>query len=182
MKRCPQCEFIYEDDQSFCDMDGIKLAHDSRPLPRLQALSTSEGTPKTTWKGRVVPVFASAMLVIVLGLVYVVSTRLTSQSNSDAASTTIETPASNPIESPAPSVVPDTANEASKEPPHDLSPAGSQPRKSVETPSEKPDVKPKSKPAQVQNSHRGTPEDKDDSKMRSMLKKTKRFFKKALPL
>ena len=25
MKRCPLCEFIYEDDQSLCDMDGIEL-------------------------------------------------------------------------------------------------------------------------------------------------------------
>ena len=25
MKRCPQCEFIYEDDQNCCDMDGIAL-------------------------------------------------------------------------------------------------------------------------------------------------------------
>ena len=25
MKRCPQCEFIYEDDQNCCDMDGIDL-------------------------------------------------------------------------------------------------------------------------------------------------------------
>ena len=25
MKRCPQCEFIYEDDQNCCDMDGISL-------------------------------------------------------------------------------------------------------------------------------------------------------------
>lgn len=28
MKLCPQCEFIYEDDQKFCDMDGQELVHD----------------------------------------------------------------------------------------------------------------------------------------------------------
>jgi hypothetical protein len=28
MKLCPQCEFIYEDDQRFCDMDGRELVHD----------------------------------------------------------------------------------------------------------------------------------------------------------
>lgn len=27
MKLCPQCEFIYEDEQSFCDMDGTGLVH-----------------------------------------------------------------------------------------------------------------------------------------------------------
>ena len=34
MKRCPQCEFIYEDDQSRCDMDGIDLVFDN-PTPSL---------------------------------------------------------------------------------------------------------------------------------------------------
>ncbi len=31
MKLCPQCEFIYEDDQKFCDMDGQELVHDPKP-------------------------------------------------------------------------------------------------------------------------------------------------------
>lgn len=34
MKRCPQCEFIYEDDQNRCDMDGIDLVFDN-PTPSL---------------------------------------------------------------------------------------------------------------------------------------------------
>jgi hypothetical protein len=32
MKRCPQCEFIYEEDQRLCDMDGAALIHDPRAL------------------------------------------------------------------------------------------------------------------------------------------------------
>lgn len=32
MKLCPQCEFIYEDDQTFCDMDGKELVYDPSPL------------------------------------------------------------------------------------------------------------------------------------------------------
>lgn len=32
MKRCPLCDFIYEDDQSVCDMDGIELVHDNGAL------------------------------------------------------------------------------------------------------------------------------------------------------
>jgi len=31
MKLCPHCEFIYEDDQSLCDMDGAALVHN--PVP-----------------------------------------------------------------------------------------------------------------------------------------------------
>ncbi len=32
MKLCPQCDFIYEDDQLFCDMDGKELVHNSAPI------------------------------------------------------------------------------------------------------------------------------------------------------
>ena len=39
MKLCPQCEFIYEDDQSFCDMDGKELVYDPGPL------ALEEGAP-----------------------------------------------------------------------------------------------------------------------------------------
>jgi hypothetical protein len=28
MKRCPKCEFLYEEDQRHCDMDGTALLHD----------------------------------------------------------------------------------------------------------------------------------------------------------
>ena len=45
MKRCPHCEFIYDDDQSLCDMDGNQLVHDSA----LTALAcTSSGTLQPT--------------------------------------------------------------------------------------------------------------------------------------
>jgi hypothetical protein len=40
MKRCPQCEFIYEDDQTCCDMDGLDLIFDENTLPGIVALQT----------------------------------------------------------------------------------------------------------------------------------------------
>ncbi len=42
MKLCPDCEFIYEDDQSFCDMDGKELVFDPKPL------SIKENGPSTS--------------------------------------------------------------------------------------------------------------------------------------
>ena len=33
MKLCPQCDFIYENDQSLCDMDGADLVYDPTPFP-----------------------------------------------------------------------------------------------------------------------------------------------------
>jgi hypothetical protein len=41
MKLCPQCEFIYEDDQSVCDMDGKELVSDAG------ALAFEETAPST---------------------------------------------------------------------------------------------------------------------------------------
>ena len=32
MKRCPECDFLYENDQRFCDMDGRELSLAPRPL------------------------------------------------------------------------------------------------------------------------------------------------------
>lgn len=32
MKRCPQCEFIYENEQGLCDMDGRELVYDQTAL------------------------------------------------------------------------------------------------------------------------------------------------------
>ena len=43
MKRCPQCEFIYEDDQTRCDMDGITLVFDE---PATEAISQTPAASK----------------------------------------------------------------------------------------------------------------------------------------
>lgn len=34
MQRCPTCDFVYEEDQRVCDMDGAELVHDPHELPR----------------------------------------------------------------------------------------------------------------------------------------------------
>jgi hypothetical protein len=34
MKRCPKCEFIYEESQHLCDMDGMELVHDPQEIPK----------------------------------------------------------------------------------------------------------------------------------------------------
>jgi predicted nucleic acid-binding Zn ribbon protein len=40
MKHCPQCDFIYEDDQSVCDMDGKELVSDPATLVTEQGFAT----------------------------------------------------------------------------------------------------------------------------------------------
>jgi len=80
MKRCPQCEFIYEDDQSLCDMDGALLVFDARSLPKLNALVPAEATlapSRPAWRHRTFPAMAALILATVLSLVYFVSTQRT---------------------------------------------------------------------------------------------------------
>src|SRR5215211_3883510 len=108
MKRCPKCEFIYEDDQSLCDMDGALLVLDSRTLPQLHALQTVPAkTPSK--RNRAVPAFATLILALVLGLVYYVSTQRKATENTytpqppSAASTSNPVPEVNPTPDAQPS-------------------------------------------------------------------------------
>ena len=69
MKVCSQCEFIYEDDQSLCDMDGAELVYDPAPLALTQAALSETATPlaHSRWKR----LGATAIAGIVLGTVLV---------------------------------------------------------------------------------------------------------------
>ena len=44
MKLCPQCEFIYEDDQTVCDMDGRELVYD--PVPSICGETIISNSPE----------------------------------------------------------------------------------------------------------------------------------------
>jgi hypothetical protein len=156
MKRCPQCEFIYEDDQSLCDMDGVLLVLDSRTIPNHHALATMPPAPKAAQRrNRAVPAFATLVLALVLGLVYYVSTRQPNYppppipaSTLSVAPVTIPTPEPTPVQE---------VKEQAKEPVK----------------------KPAGKTAPVSQTKRTTTQPKkDDSKVNSILKKTGRILKK----
>lgn len=198
MKRCPHCEFIYEDEQSHCDMDGTKLTHDSRSLPQLQVLSAAAESD-SRWRSRAVPVFASAMLAIVLGVVYFVSIRqVAPTANAGSDSTTVETRANDStVALPAPpvpeatSIATDAAPQTEANSPTrdaetaDVTIAAPEMKKPADPRSDKQSVGRYSRPAQSRNQKDSgikQPAEKDNSKVRSILKKTGRFFKKTLPL
>ena len=162
MKRCPQCEFIYEDDQSLCDMDGVLLVFDARTLPNLHALATVPAVvPKAHRRNRAVPVFATLILSLVLGMVYYVSTRRPNYtppvqpSSLSVAPVTIPTP--EPTAEPTPSIE-EPKPAAVREPIRKPVP--------TKTTSTKSPAKPSSEPK------------KEDSKVNSILKKTGRILKK----
>ena len=109
MKRCPQCDFIYEDDQSLCDMDGVLLVLDTRNLPNLHAVApvppkAAKAQPR---RNRAVPAFATVILALVLGMVYYVSIHRRAAQNTytppSAASPLEPAPVVNPTPEPQPS-------------------------------------------------------------------------------
>ncbi len=174
MKRCPQCEFIYEDDQSLCDMDGVLLVFDSRNLPNLHALAPVPGpAPKALKRSRMVPAFASLILALVLGMVYYVSTQRSAATPTPASTTTTAAPEPIPAQ-PAEVVQPPV--ETSSPEKEVVKPAESKPATVA------PAKKSTAKTASATQTKPATEEKKDDSKVGSILKKTGRILKKPFKL
>ena len=195
MKRCPQCEFIYEDDQSLCDMDGVLLVFDSRTLPNLHALATVSGPlpGKAQRRSRMVPAFATLMLTLAIASVYYVSTMRNAAENgfSPAGITApaAEAPAQEASAPVPPAENPNQAHAPVSEPTPDTTEAEpakttpAQPRQTSPSPAA-------SKPAAP--THKGTtttkpvtvrPEPKkEESKVGSILKKTGKLLKKPFKL
>ena len=166
MKKCPKCEFIYEDDQSLCDMDGALLVFDSRTLPNLHALQTVPAKISAK-RNRAVPAFATLILAVVLGLVYYVSVQRRATQYNIPPQPTAAT-----MSNPAPAVNPASeAQPAAEEPkpePRKPEPAGATiPAKKAAA------AKPVPTPTKTK-----VEEKKDDSKVGNFLKKTGRILKK----
>jgi hypothetical protein len=175
MKRCPQCEFIYEDDQSRCDMDGVLLVFDSRTLPNLHTLATVPEVPSRSRRNRMVPAFATIIVTVAVASFYYFSNQRTiapannfpPASVPGASAAAPEAPAAMP---PAPTPELNQAQppaseqaEPEKQPTSPPKPAAAAPAKKATT-----------KPATVKS-----PEPKkDDSKVGSILKKTGKILKK----
>ena len=167
MKRCPKCEFIYEDDQSLCDMDGVLLVLDSRTLPNTRALQTVEAKTPPPRRNRAVPAFATLILALVLGLVYYVSI----QRN---ANTYTPPPSAASTSNPVAEVNPTPESQPSTEEPKP------EPAKVVVAPAAVavPVKKTVAKPAPSPTTKAKVEEKKDESKVGSILKKTGRILKK----
>jgi len=177
MKRCPKCEFIYEDDQSLCDMDGVLLVLDSRKLPNHEALQTVPATKTTPRRNRAVPAFATVILALVLGLVYYVSVHRKTTENSytppapSAASTTTNPVPAEVNVNPTPESQPPAAEEPKPESP--------KPTAAAAAPAPVKKVAAKPAPASAPAPAKAKVEEKkDESKVNSILKKTGRILKK----
>jgi cytoskeletal protein RodZ len=173
MKRCPKCEFIYEDDQSLCDMDGVLLVLDSRTLPHLHALQTVPAPKIAAKRNRAVPAFATLILALVLGMVYYVSTQRKATQNAYTPAQPSAAAASNPV----PEVKPTPESQPSVEEPKPEPPKTTAAAAAAPAPLKKAPAKTTSTPTKSK-----VDEKKDDSKVGSLLKKTGRILKKPFKL
>jgi hypothetical protein len=128
MKRCPQCQFIYPDEDEFCDFDQapLEVAADSeidaatRPVtrPALSELAVAHSNAIANWKARKrLPVAAGAGLilgVVLFAVYYGVTNRVSSVPASMKTENvsvpqshlpTIATPSPTPLASPSSSPV-----------------------------------------------------------------------------
>jgi hypothetical protein len=77
MKLCPQCEFLYEDEQVFCDMDGEGLVHDSRAEVFSESTPAAASASQKHSRSRlmIVAVVSGLLLSAVLSFAYHAATR-----------------------------------------------------------------------------------------------------------
>jgi hypothetical protein len=78
MKRCPECEFLYPDEQERCDMDGTVLRFTSWLPPLAPRQPTARKDLKSTWRGLAI----SLLGLVVTGSVFVTLYRATPRSSS----------------------------------------------------------------------------------------------------
>ncbi len=88
MKRCPVCDFIYEDDEKLCAMDSTGLVNHSGPLA-LEESALPQSAPPTNSHGRGITLIASGIILAIALFLYFhnVAKRNLLQSNPGAAKT-----------------------------------------------------------------------------------------------
>ena len=187
MKRCPLCDFIYEDEQSFCDMDGRELVADSGLLTRLEitAMVPAElAQPRSSWRRRLAfSTVATVILGAVLFLVYYVPTHRPLRQSANYSSTQITTgsPPAQTLESAPPahrSPAVDATTTAS--PSENLAPSSSPSpaTKRAEKKRKTATAQPVGTNRENEFERRDYTDAKKDSKVTSFLKKTGRILKK----
>ncbi len=192
MKHCPQCDFLYEDDQSVCDMDGARLVHDDRRLAQqpgfiIDPLNAVQPPKNSRW---LVFVFAGIVIALVSFVAYLASSRVSS-SNAQIPAVEVSPPdvkskTSAPQSTPQPITAPPMETPRSNKPVASESTSrvsGTSPA-AAEAPARAPlsearvvTEKPRTRPS-LPSRRVDEPDQKKESKIGSFLKKTGRILKK----
>src|SRR6266571_60971 len=192
MKHCPRCDFLYEDDQSLCDMDGARLVHDDRRLAQqpgfiIDPLNVVQPSKNSRW---LVLLFAGIVIALVSFVAYLASSRVFNSSAQfpavEASPPDVKSKTSAPQSTPQPITAPPTetprlnkpvasesisrANATSPVPAEATNRAKvSQARVVTERPGTRANLPPRKA---------DEPDQKTESKIGSFLKKTGRILKK----
>lgn len=89
MKLCPQCDFIYENDQSLCDMDGADLVYNPTPFPPAKNAAPNPAvisSANSQWWRLAATAVVGVVLGTVLFLIYQGSIHPTSPQSSNDSS------------------------------------------------------------------------------------------------
>ena len=89
MRRCPACDFIYEDDERLCAMDGTGLVNYSGPLP-FEESALQQSAARTNSHGQSLTLIAAGIVVVIALVLYFnnVANRNALQSNLNGAAKT----------------------------------------------------------------------------------------------
>ena len=89
MRRCPVCDFFYEDDERLCAMDGTGLVIHNGPLPFEESALPQSAAPANSY-GRALTLIAGGIILAIALFAYFHNTarRNLLQSNSKAAAQT----------------------------------------------------------------------------------------------
>jgi hypothetical protein len=197
MKRCAECQFIYEDSDQRCDMDGSVLVHDPRWF---EDSSTSASPPAR--RGRILLLFVvNLVLVTVLAADYYSFSHrnglwgVTASAKAKVDSTPLMTPVISESATAPGSSIPDSSPAELVTPAQLAAPAASAPiyeaardngkaeRKSSENRSSKRVSTPRATTKETRPAPKAERTQKpEDSKVRSMLKKAGHFLKKPFKL
>ena len=183
MKRCSQCEFVYEDDQALCDMDGGELVYEPTLYP-MAGTAIAVVTPPMKLRSRSFLLTAGATVImgLFLGIGFF---GLSYRPQSTSSPTSVTEPASvapPAIAQPGMAATASEATPSQSEP--TVSPAASVKTRNVATAASSSAAKPAPTVArptssrEVKKSEPTKTNQKEDSKVGSLLKKTGRILKK----
>lgn len=97
MRRCPVCDFIYEDDERLCAMDGTGLVNHTGPLPfEESALPQSAAPANSHWRGSTLIAAGIILAIALFVFFHNVAKRNVLQNNPKAAAQTRPSQAGTP--------------------------------------------------------------------------------------
>ena len=179
MKRCSQCEFVYEDEQGVCDMDGSELVYEPTSYPAANNATTTTSPVKFRSRSFI---FTTAATLIMGSFLAVGFYGVTNRSVRPTSAVTPIASESTPPPVVVEPAVTATPEEKSSEPASDANVdegnIGAKPRHASTTSPAKPAAG--SRPTATPKSTKPAPAQpkKEDSKVGGLLKKTGRILKK----